>query len=68
MSEEKLTIKQLAEVYPLSVSTIRNYIKHKNLPHFKIGAKYYFYLSEIKKFFGDNLEERNTGGKWPPAK
>lgn len=53
MSEEKLTIKQLADVYPISVSTIRNYIKNKNLPHFKIGAKYYFYLSEIKKFFGD---------------
>ena len=50
MKEKIMNIKELAIFLNCSVSTIRKLIKEKRIPHFRIGAKIYFRLSEIERW------------------
>lgn len=54
MTNEILTLKDLAIYLKCSTSTIRSLIRNKQIPHFRIGVKIYFRSSEIEKWIGEN--------------
>jgi len=55
MNENKvLDTKEMASYLNCSVSTIRNFVKNKKIPNFKIGGKIYFNLLSIEEWIKEN--------------
>lgn len=46
-SEKWVNLEEIAEHMGLSKDTIRNYIKKKQIPYYRIGKQYKFKISEI---------------------
>lgn len=47
MEEKIMNIKEIAMFLNCSVSTIRNLIRERKIPHFRVGMKIYFRKSVI---------------------
>jgi len=47
MEKEYMNMNQVAQFLKLSVPTIKNYLKDKKIPGYKIGGKWLFEKNEI---------------------
>ncbi len=56
MSEELITAEEAAVILKLNVETVREYIRKKQLPAYRVGRGYLIKRSDIDKF----LEQRRT--------
>ena len=52
--EELIDIHQVAELFAISVSTLRKMCMRKQIPHHKFGRKVLFYKPEIEKWIRSN--------------
>ena len=55
--KEIMTIKEISSYLNISISTIRNMVRSKRIPHFRIGNRIYFKANSIDEWL-KNLEEK----------
>ena len=61
--DEWLTLTQIAETLQLDIETIRNWVRKKQLPAYRVGRAYRVKQSDLDKFLAQR--RTTTDGEYP---